>query len=329
MTKPMTPRKRLFDMEIDEVSLVDRPANQHAGIEIAKSASSFEEEVIDAETVGDLFYGDGTAVDDTIADGDYVYDGDGDEYIYMSTPGDADEAGELGKALGAGLAGAAKAKSIAGADKVKNRYKGLGRGQKNALKIGGGATAGAGTGYALSKGDSRMTDEYIDDSQEFAPSLSQVVLEELSKAASDEDRNAIVAASVEEAEIAKAEAFAAQEAVLDMQDTQLEVAFISKAAEYNLPVDPAVLGPILKSAASVLDAEQLDVLDALFNGVGEALYDEIGYEGGGDNVSVMDMVDASVEEHIGKSDFSPEAITTAVFDSNPDAYDQYIAEKGA
>lgn len=68
--------KHVSDMEIDEISLVDRPANQHALVTIAKRAP-------EEETVPEYFYEDGSAVDlDALEIGDVVFDADGNGFEY-------------------------------------------------------------------------------------------------------------------------------------------------------------------------------------------------------------------------------------------------------
>lgn len=159
-------------------------------------------------------------------------------------------------------------------------------------------------------------------------SLGDSVLEQLSKAVTEADREQIIAKALDEVEIAKAEAIAAQEELAYLQDERVTEAFIAKAAEYNLPVSPEVFGPILKAAATVLDEEQLDILDHVLTAAGEAMYEEIGFTGGGAN-SVFDQVTGFASEMVTKSagDFTIEQASTAMFAANPEAYDAYIAEQ--
>lgn len=69
--------KAVTDMEIDEISLVDRPANQHAAVMIAKAYQGAE---MPAET--EYFWMDGTplAEDDEIGPDDEVRDAEGNVY---------------------------------------------------------------------------------------------------------------------------------------------------------------------------------------------------------------------------------------------------------
>jgi hypothetical protein len=67
--------KVVTDVEVDEISLVDRPANQHAAVVLAKRATQ-EDSVAD-----EYFNADGAAVEiDALKPGDIVYDADGGAY---------------------------------------------------------------------------------------------------------------------------------------------------------------------------------------------------------------------------------------------------------
>lgn len=255
---------KLMDLDIDEVSLVDRGANQHSLVAFSKSlteADSSEESMSDTIAV---FSETGTPVDvDSLNDGDVVFDAEGNAYEFQIDPEEDDEAAEAELEL-------------------------------------------AGVGK----------------------SLSASILEEFSKAVTEKDREAVIAKAMDEVskaqEIAK-QAIAYAEAERDARMTD---AFISKAAEYNLPVAPEVFGPILKAMAETLSEEQLDVLDNVFNAVGDALYNEIGFVGESSNSSVLDQVNALAGEFVGKSDMSQAQALTAMFEANPAAYDAYISEMG-
>ena len=159
-------------------------------------------------------------------------------------------------------------------------------------------------------------------------SLGDSVIEELSKAVTDSDRDEVIAKAMDEVEIYKEQASEALAWAEHEHEVRVTEAFISKAADYNLPVAAEILGPILKSIAEVLDEEDLDILDALLSSVSDALYEEIGYVGESSNGSVMDQVDSMALEYVGKSDFSHAQMTTAMFEANPAAYDAYISEMG-
>lgn len=71
--------RELSDIEIDEISLVDRPANPHATVTIAKRAT--EEEIVpDIE----IFSEDGQRLDENeLKHGDVVFDAEKNPYMYV------------------------------------------------------------------------------------------------------------------------------------------------------------------------------------------------------------------------------------------------------
>lgn len=260
MSKPV---KKLFDLEIDEVSVVDRSANQHSLIAFAKSANAGEDSTsVEDFMPEEIFDEAGNPVDfETLEHGDVVFDADGVAYDWIAFDDAPAELAEDEKVL-------------------------------------------AGVGK----------------------SLGDTVLEELSKAVTDADRERVIAKAMDEVSKAQAEAREAREWAAAERDARLTTEYISKAAEYNLPVSPEVLGPILKSIDEKLDAAEAEVIKELFSSVGDSLYNEIGYVGESSNTSVLDTVDAYAAELVGKSDLTREQALTAMFEANPEAYDAYLSE---
>jgi len=304
------PVKKLFDLEIDEVSVVDRPANQHGLIAFAKNDTQ-------EDHMAGIYDTDGDPVDEeSLEHGDVVYDEDGNEYVFVEEGveveyDDSDQLVGAGVAKAGPLSWAATAATGSGAA-ARNAGKWL---KKNKRPLIGGGLTGA----AIGGGTVGLAKK----------SLGDDVLEQLSKAVTDFDKEEIIAKALNEVEIAKAETAELRKALEEAEDARITEAFISKAGEYNLPVAPSVLGPILKAVAEVLSDEQLDVLDALFTSIGDVLYDEIGYVGDTDNNSVIHQVDAFADELVGKSDnVSKAEAMVALFEANPAAYDAYIAENG-
>lgn len=84
------------NMEIDEISLVDRPANQHAHVVLSKRAS--EEDTVPNPKIFDAT---GQELDvDTVKVGDTVYDEDGDPWEIVDAAEDApDEGADVSKAF--------------------------------------------------------------------------------------------------------------------------------------------------------------------------------------------------------------------------------------
>lgn len=331
----MTKVKRLFDLEIDEISLVDRPANQHGLVAIAKR---------DEEAMPDIFGADGQPVDeDSLEHGDVVYDTAGNEYVFVEEEEDGtsaelqsghdyqdeDQLVGVGKSVwGAaktGLRAGRAGRGISTAGEVSQDVMRATKGSKvaqfgakagrtsdrNLAIAGGGAGAAAagGTGYALHKG------------------LGASVTEALSKALSDGDRNEVVSKLAQEVEVTKAENESLREQIEALASAREDDEFLEIAKSYNLPVHPARLANILKSAAATMEDEDLAELDRLLTAQSD-LYEELGVNGSNATSAVLDQVQAMALETVGKSDVSVEQATVALFEANPAAYDEYLVEKG-
>lgn len=327
---------KLFDMEFDEISVVDRPANQGGLIAIAKSDE-------DQEGLMNLYDSDGSPVsEDELVEGDVVYDTEGNEYEFVVDDEDVEKAMAVDAAGTATRVGSALVPSTAKRPRFlpwhqsKAGYRAKGaypEGTSRAYRFGGnvannktayaaGASGVGGVGAGVGITALHNRGDHV------TKSLGDEVLESLSKAATEFDRDEIIAKALDEVEIVKSENEELRKALEFAEDMRITDAFISKAAEYNLPVSPEILGPILKSVAEVLSDEELDVLDALFNSVGDALYNEIGYVGDTDNTSVLDAVNSYADELVGKSDLSNAEAFVTLMEANPAAYDAYLAENG-
>lgn len=341
MSKPV---KKLFDLEIDEVSVVDRAANQHSLIAFSKSVEG------DTPLEGSMpdlavFEETGEAVDlDTLEHGDIVYDENGNELVFIEdgAEDDGDEGDEVGKANWSPTR--LRRKAAVGIERAKRSARARGqqmaeRGQyptpfgiEGAARRGGGRALVWGANnpgkVALAGGGALAAGGGLGAYEATKKSLGDSVLEELSKAVTERDREEIIVKMADEVESARQEAAEAIAFAKAEQDVRIEQEFVAKAATYNLPVAAEVLGPILKSMAEVLDEDQLDIIDELFNAVGDALYNEIGYVGESSNSSVLDAVDAYANELVGKSDLTHEQAMVAMLEANPSAYDAYISEKG-
>ena len=261
-------------MEIDEISLVDKGANQHAMITIAKRAP-------EEDTMPEFYHEDGNllAEDEQLEVGQVVYDADGNAYEYTlgeeETPAAEERQPEpVGKSANFGFSTARKG--------AKNGKGGV---KKN------------------------FTDE---------------VLEELSKAYSDEDRDAVIAKALGKVEELQAAQSQAVEIAKAERDLRLTREYIAKAADYNLPVDPTELGPVLYRMAETMSYDDCAVIAKCLEGAGSMIFEEKGYIGGGDNTDILSQVEARAVE-IGKS-ASPENVT-AVFDQSPEAYNEYLASR--
>jgi hypothetical protein len=261
------PVRKLSNMEIDEISLVDKGANQHAMITIAKRAP-------EEETMPELYTEDGELLDEnTLTDGDVVYDEAGNAYEFTLEEEEVEE----------------REPELVGKSARPNPFERKAPVSKKSEK-----------------------------------SFTESVLEELSKAYSDEDRDAVIAKALGRVEELETRYSKAEEIAKSERDLRLTREYISKAAEYNLPVDPAELGPVLYRMAETMSYDDCSVIAKCLEGAGAMIFEEQGYIGGGDNADIMSQVEAQAVE-IGKA-ATPETVT-AVFDSTPEAYNEYLASQ--
>lgn len=334
--------KHLSNIEIDEISLVDRGANQHASVAIAKRAPEEEYQM------PELFTDEGTPLDENdLVDGQIVYDEEGNAYQF-----EADETGEdfevfdeelvevgkattnlggLSRALKNGYGEGRKMASKGTKNQIGRKYSkdnpnrsaadaGVHFGRNRNKYLGGAGVAGAGVGaYELTK-------SY--EGEGVSKSFSEEVMEELSKAYSDEERDVVLSKALGQVETLLQEQAEAVEIAKAERDLRLTNEYIAKAADYNLPVNPVELGPVLYRMAETMSDQDCMVIAKCLEAAGSAIFDEVGYIGGGDNVDVLGQVNAAAAEYVGKSaDMSHAQALDAVFEANPGAYDEYLAQR--
>lgn len=371
--------RKLSNLEIDEVSLVDRPANQHGLVAIAKSYQEDNMAVFDAN--GDEVF------EEELSNGDLVYDEQGNEYVFTDQDSDGEDDGddgaeEVGKARGDGIllrgmyagdkargaaayarykapevkhaarrkAGQAdrSARRALGADRATAFSRGKSRGQASAFSEGqsrtgrafdraSGAAAGsygahpysyAGGGAAVVGGGGL----YANHRRKVNKSLGDEVLSELSKALTEDDRDAVIAKALDRVgEIAERNAELEETVASLIDERQLE-GFGQIAKSYQLGVDDQELAGVLYRAAQVLDEDDLDVLDRVFTGAGQiskAYFDEIGAPGFADGGALEEVYAVAGNAVVKGAELglTEEQAVTAVFDTNPAAYDMYEAEQ--
>ena len=264
------------DMEIDEISLVDRAACPPAAIVIAKRADSevgMDEEFYDE-------YGNPVDLSD-FDEGDVIEDEDGNQYQIVfeeDDDGDEDEDEYLVEDEDGELV--AVGKSAFGFDPV---------------------VAG--------------------------------IRSELAKAVSEDDRDAVLSKAFstlsKRAEYAEAQLNHATEIAKSERDLRLQREYISKAAEYNVPIDPEELGPVIMRMAEVMSYDDCAVIHKALAAAGEMLYMEAGFDSSGIPDDPISQIDAFLDEQVSKSDggLSKAGAISAFFDSNPEAYDAYRSER--
>lgn len=287
--------RRLSDLEIDEVSLVDRPANQHGRVAIAKRAEDAVPEYVDR---------DGNEVDtDELEFGDVVFDSETGQPFYFASPEELEQLADDGSneqidELDEDLEDEdADERVLAGVGKSRGRGKAPVR--KNARR------------QPVRKSARR--------------SGGQSILEELSKALDDGDRDVVISKLAEMVDDSNARAVRAETIAKRVQAEQEAAAYTQLADTYELPVDPETLGGILSRVAKALPQADLDVLDRVLSAASVG-FDELGYNGSNEG-DVMGQVMAIATSAVGKNDgLTIEAATAAFFDANPALYDEYNAE---
>jgi hypothetical protein len=257
-------------MEIDEISTVDKTANQYSRFVIAKRAPEEDE-------MPKLYNQEGQPLDeDQLEFGDIVYDDQGAAYEYVEDDGSDDD------------------------DKTKDEP----------------VPELAGVGKSA----------FFDQQAPKAGSFSQAVMEELSKAFSDGDRDKVIAKALGRVEELEGQFEKVAKAAQAERDLRLTREYVSKAAEYNLPIPPDELGPVLYRMAETMSYDDCSVIAKALETAGNILYEEVGYQGGGDNADIYSQVSAHAHEAFGKAEgFNEVTAINKVFDQNPDAYDEYLA----
>ncbi len=352
--------KRLSNLEIDEVSLVDTPANQHGLVAITKSNQEAVMAVFDAN--GDEVF------EEELSDGDLVYNESGEEFVF--TEGDPDDegdaqdydaedyAGELvgkgaagalvararsGAAAARGAAGNARNRTVAGArraresteahargaynrgqegvrhagNSVQTQWRAIPAGGRAGIRYGGAALGGVGAAEGV---------------EHYRKSLSEEVLTGLSKALTDDDRDEVIAKAMGYVQDVAEQNAQLQDAVQDLLDQRELESYGAVAKNYGpLGVDDEALAGVLMRASAYLPDQDLAVLDRILSGAGEvtkAYFDEVGVSGFGES-GVMDQVYGIANSAVAKGAdvTSQEQAVTAIFDTNPAAYDEYEAEQ--
>jgi len=336
--------RRLTDLEIDEVSLVDRPANQHGLVAFAKAYEEDSMGIYDA--AGDEVY------EDELKHGDFVYDDAGNEFQFVDDAADsetyegelvgkADEAsrGRLNAAMAFGgthglVAGKKGHKLRAAGNEVGGSYAGatpgyaaMAHGAKrgSVREMAAGYAGAVGGSMAGSRQGAKRAQRMGHFKEEASKSLGQSVYEELSKALTSDDRDVVISKAMERVSKAEERAEYLEQVVSQLADRAELDEFIEIAKGYALPVHPERLGRILKSAAATMDDEDLAELDRLLTAQG-SMYEALGSDLSGQDSEIHSQIEALALETVGKADISFERATVAVYEANPAAYDEYLAE---
>jgi hypothetical protein len=340
------PRQRLHDMEIDEVSLVDRPANQHASVAIAKRDSG--------ETMPNYQYADGTPVEteEELEHGDFIYDADSGEEFQITEVDDGDDYEDYSQAE------EAEASLVDKADwKTRGAMAagGLTRAGEFAQKhptgtILGGEAAVAGAGGAADYRAGKRRAQAGKPVRGFrsgfnsagyrkgqlqsgmSKSLGQEVLEELSKAYTGAEANQVVSKIADLVDAQAQELNVAQSRINALIEKNDREAFSKAVDDFGLPVSSDELGGIFQRMQYAgVDPADMDALGDLLAQAGQMskALEEVGEAGGYSAGSVLGEVEGYAKSLIGKSDGgSLEGAMVDIFSANPAAYDAYLTEQG-
>jgi hypothetical protein len=348
--------KRLSGLEIDEVSLVDRPANQHGLVAIAKNYQEDNMGVYDA--AGEEVF------EEELQHGDCVYDDAGNEFVFVEEDADeySDDLVNKGPMWNAVKEPFLREASRAGAhlDTLKGKGRGaisrgrdqvnqgrLGRsgqqdlnrqfaaeGEKN-VKRGGSAanrfgrrTAGI-TGRKLAYGGGGLA---VAGTAGYASkSLGDEVMESLSKALTDTDRSEVIANAMDYMDDVAKRNENLEEIVAQILHDRENEGFVELAKSYELPANYEDIAGVMQRASESLPQGDLALLDRMFSAmsdVNKSSYEELGYSGGYESDS-LSQIYAAAGEVVSKSgaDMTQEQAVTALFSANSDAYDEYESEQ--
>lgn len=341
--------KRLSQLEIDEVSLVDRPANQHGLVTITKRD----------EGTGMAFYDQqGQPVDEEqLQSGDVVFDEQG-EPIQLFSDEDLQallETGELteedlveeqelvgvGKSGGAAAVHGGASTLFQAGRKTANRALdsaklGFSHGRgRNPGRSGGNERAqraGAHFGrnaerYAVGAAAGTTGAAYGRIKKSEA-SLGEQVLSDLSKALTDGDRDQVISKAMERVSKAEQDARDAIAKAEQLQDAAEFAQYCEVAKSFELPVENDELGELLQAVSKSLSDSQIDLFERILHTASAAVAAELQELGSSGTSPLMGYVGEVAQEVVGKSDggLTEAQATVALFQANPDAYLEYLSE---
>lgn len=157
--------------------------------------------------------------------------------------------------------------------------------------------------------------------------LLEDIQKSLANATTDRERDSIITKALGQVGELTRQVEIAKAASAHERTLRLEREYTDIAKSYNLPIEDDVLGGVLMRCAESLSEEDCEVISKCLDVAGQAIYNEIGLVGGGDNADVMSMIEAEMDGDVSKGDFSREEVMADVFSSHPDLYDEYLNEK--
>lgn len=330
---------KLSDLEIDEVSLVDRGANQHASVEFFKNFDG--EEVEEPENTDDVSESFFSKLVSKVLGTDFTTSQDDDgtmSPINKMTPGLQMPYGQMPEGQPApgpqnampqgaqafpadpGM-GEMPAEMEAGPplpDEVIDYIQQLEEQLAQAL-------GQAGEGDQVHQEEDQMVGKQYTDEDEVA------FLSELAKSLQDEDQRESIAKAEQLVKKANERAEAAETIAKAERDHRLTQEFIAKARGFaNLPLDAKEFGPVLKRLHDTMSEDDVKLIEKALSTANESVsnyFGEIGKRG--DNAVLTDRLE-SIAKSMTESDSSMtmEQARSRALEQDPSLYDEFLQEQG-
>lgn len=351
MTKKVN---KLSDLEIDEVSLVDRGANQHASVEIFKNYDEGDEQEDDeeeedempddkeTESVGKSFF---SKLVSKVLSTDLTTSDKGDgtmSPIDKMTPGMQMPYGQMPQGQPApGVQNMAPAGAQAFPadpnmgqapgdiqagppipDEVLDYIQQLEEALAQAQGEGQGQEGGDANNFQQEE-EKMVGKNYDEDEAAF--------LQELAKSLQDEEQRDQIAKAEQLIKKANDRAEEAERIAKSERDHRLNQEFIAKARSFsNLPLSADEFGPVLKRLHDAMSEEDVAVIEKALSTANESVasyFDEIGKRG--DNVLIDDRVDV-IAKSMTEADpgLTMEQARSRALEQNPSLYDEILNDQG-
>lgn len=339
MTKKVN---KLSDLEIDEVSLVDTGANQHASVEFFKNLdgedADGDDDVTDEEATHDSFFSKlvnkvlrtdfTTSQDDdgTMTEVDKLNPGPqmpyGQQPQAQPAPGPQNQMPEGAQAFPADPAmGEMPAEMEAGPplpDEVIDYIQQLEEQLAQAL-------GQAGEGDQVHQEEDQMVGKQYNDEDEVA------FLTELAKSLQDEDQRESFEKAEQLVKKANERAEAAETIAKAERDHRLTQEFVAKARAFsNLPVDAHEFGPVLKRLHDTMDEADVEMIEKALSTANESVsnfFGEIGKRG--DNAVLSDRLESVAKSMVdANSELTLEQARSRALEQDPGLYDEFLQDQG-
>ena len=345
---------KLSDLEVDEVSLVDRGANQHASVEFYKNLG---EEGVEKNSPDQS----AVHVDEPLEDEE-------DEEVEKSEEGSGSYFSKLVKKV-LSLDFATSSANSDTMSPINKMTPGLqmpyGHQTEGYPEQGPTNEMGPEAGMQVPEGDVQVgpeiPEEVLDYIQELEDQLAELTgepiegdepmqeeeamfgknytdddevafLSELAKSLHDEDQRESVAKAEQLVKRANDRAEEAERIAKAERDHRLNQEFVSKArALTNLPVSATEFGPVLKKLHDVLSEEEVALVEKALSAANETTaqyFEEVGKRG--TNAMIDGRLDDVAKSLVEKnSDMTMEQARAKALEADPSLYDEYLNDRSA